>query len=335
MSVSAAGAVARQPGAAAPRASTAPAHRLQALRLAARVASSCAKSRCSRAAFAAQHHRAVLGHDGGHRPGQRKGLAPARRPAGDGDHRHAGARPGAAAPAAPPARSAPSRVSVSSMSVSTPRSGAQRGVGQLLQRPHAFSGSCEPVSHRPGARPPGLDRAQRMAAARISDNGGFIRLRRNPMAKDTPPPRAAAAARQDAAAAAQRAGRGRAPRCRPATPRRALGPRGHRAARGARRPRWASRTRRARRCATCCAAPAGRRRRDARGAEGHLAGASPDDLEALRRALFEQRRRQGPAPGRPRHGAGAATGAKAATRTRTCCRARPTRRRSTSCRSNC
>ena len=40
---------------------------------------------------AAQHHRAVFGDDGGNGPGQCKGLTPARRPAGDGDHRQAGA----------------------------------------------------------------------------------------------------------------------------------------------------------------------------------------------------------------------------------------------------
>ena len=48
-----------------------------------------------------------------------------------------------------------------------------------------------------------------------------------------------------------------------------------------------------------------------------VAGASPDEVKALRRVLFERTQATGQRQRGPRHGAGAATGARAAIRTRT------------------
>ena len=107
---------------------------------------------------ARQRHRAVLRHDRIHRPLQRERLAPADRPAGDGDHVQAGCAQRRQRLAARPAVTAPSVVSVSSMSVKHAVMPRLRAAGQLAsgcmpaQPAQRSFGRAAVDAPRPGAR---------------------------------------------------------------------------------------------------------------------------------------------------------------------------------------
>ena len=235
----------------------------------------------------------------------REGLAPARRPAGDGDHRHAARaqalqrRQGRRLDGAVAGERV---VDVGEHAAQRP----QRGSGQRLQRLHAVDGHRASLAQA-ALRRRALDRAQE-AGPRAFHNGGFTRLRRTPMAKDTttPPRRKPAAPSRPRHASARAAAKG----VRPAqagdmAPR--LGAAGHRAARGAPGHARASRMRRVRRCATLL-----RRARTAGAGETHATRCRPSS-PAPRPTTWRRcatrcsraRRPTAPAPRGPGHGAGA------------------------------